>query len=144
VPLTIGANSGRWLRPAELARGEPLLKQLSTLAPDLNSSLVQSHTRSLAAVVSFDRGGDHAAVLSRADHDASRADTDRRTRLAMIATALFTDIPVATHFDLDLGHFEIFRFGRGNPAEWRSGRENDRGGRHGKRDSHHLMYLCLG
>ncbi|MGB8400508.1 hypothetical protein, partial [Bradyrhizobium sp.] len=82
-----------------------------------------------AAVVPIDRGGDRAAALSRANDDAAGANADGCTRIPSIAMgalvtvvsvaigALLTVVSVATHLDVDLGHFQIFRLGRENPAK---------------------------
>src|SRR5690348_4514301 len=55
------------------------------------------------AVVPIDGGGDGAAVISGADHDASRADADGGTRVPPIAiVAILSNVAIATDLDIDL------------------------------------------
>src|SRR5712691_6217815 len=94
-----------------------------------------------AAVVPFDGGRDRTAVLQppRADDDTPRADPNVNTLIPPNATASL--ISVATDLNIDLGHLDIFGLGRDGPDEQRGSRQNGRGGRHGKRDLRHAVFL---
>src|SRR5262252_2337578 len=94
--------------------------------------------RDAAAVLPFNSGRHHAAVLSWANSDAARADTNRNVRVAtfpVVTVVSIVAVAVPSDLDIDgLGHLDAFGFDR---SDERGGGKHRYGCRRGQRDLDH-------
>src|SRR5882762_12012125 len=94
--------------------------------------------RDPAAVVPFNRGSHHAAALSWADGDTTRADANCGVGVVPPATVPVVAVTVPPDLNIDLGHPDALSLDRSGEG---GGRQHRCGCRHGKSDLHHVGFL---